>query len=164
VLTQLLGEIKKLKTSDSESIESTEKFIMHIRTVFYNALLMLLLVGCAGPLTMNKIQYIERGMPLDGFSSMVGRQPARAFTVVDPEDGLEYQVQIFPMQTGIYTTTTHGKYMTYTHTHPVTREYAFLFREDSLLFWGFPHEYARADEQSIRRLAPLIMEGVEKWK
>jgi hypothetical protein len=164
MLIQLLGEFKKLKKSDSESIECTEKFIMHIRRVFYNALLMLLLMGCAGPLTMNKIQHIERGMPSEDLSSMVGRQPARAFTVVDPEEGLEYQVQIFPMQTGIYTTTTHGKYMTYTHTYPVTRDYAFFFREDSLLFWGFPHEYARSDEQAIRRLAPLIMEGLEKWK
>ena len=125
---------------------------------------MLLLLGCAGPLTMNRIQHIERGMPAEGLSSMVGRQPANTFTVFDTEAGLEYQVQIFPMKTGIYMTTTHSEYMTYTHTHLVTRDYAFLFREDSLLFWGFPHEFARADEQSIRRLAPLVMEGLKKRK
>ena len=97
MLIQLLGEFKKLKTSDSESTESAEKFIMHIQTVFYN-------------------------------------------------------VQIFAMQTGIYTTTTHGKYMTYTHTHPVTRDYAFLFREDSLLFWGYPHEFARSSNPFVRSI------------
>ena len=130
------------------------------------AVLLLLLVGCAGPLTMNRIQRIELGMPSDGLSSMVKRKPARVFTVVDPENGLEYQVQVYPMQTDTVTTTTYTKYMTYYHTTPVTENYAFLFREDSLLFWGFPHEFARSDEQSIRRLAPLIMIELEnaKWK
>jgi len=127
-------------------------------------LLLVLLVGCAGPITMNKIQRIEQGMPSDSLSSMVKRKPAREFMVVDPENDLEYQVQIYPMQTGITMTTTYTKYMTYTHTYPITRNYAFLFREDSLLFWGFPHEYARSDKQSIRRLAPLIMIELEKGR
>ena len=125
---------------------------------------LLLLVGCAGPITMNKIQHIEQDMTSDSLSSMVERKPTRVFTVVDPENDLEYQVQIFPMQTGITTTTTYGKYMTYTQTYPVTRNYAFLFHEDSLLFWGFPHEYARSGEPFIRRFAPLIMEALEKGK
>jgi hypothetical protein len=113
---------------------------------------------------MNKIQHIEQGMPSDSLSSMVERKPTKVFTVVDPENGLEYQIQVFPMQTDTVITTTYTKYMTYTHTYPVTRDYAFLFREDSLLFWGFPHEFARADEPFIRRLAPLIMEALEKGR
>ena len=126
--------------------------------------LLLLLASCAGPLTMNKIQHIEQGMPSDNLLSMLGREPTRVFTVVYPENGLEYQVQIFPMQTDTVMTTTYTKYMTYTHTYPVTDNYAFLFREDSLLFWGFPHEFGRSDEPSIRRLAPLIIEALEKGK
>ena len=127
-------------------------------------LLLVLLVSCAGPLTMNKIQHIELGMTSDSLSSMVERKPARVFTVFDPENDIEYQVQVYPMQTDTVTTTTYTKYMTYYHTTPVTRNYAFLFREDSLLFWGFPHEYARSDRQSVRRLAPLIMIELEKRK
>ena len=31
-----------------------------------------LVVGCAGPITMNKIQFVELGMPSNNLSSMVG--------------------------------------------------------------------------------------------
>jgi hypothetical protein len=110
---------------------------------------------------MNKIQNIEQGMPSDSLSSMVDRTPTKVFTVVDPENNLEYQVQINPMQTDTITTATYTKNMTYYHTTPITRNYAFLFREESLLFWGFPHEYARAEEPLIRRLAPRIIETIK---
>lgn len=113
---------------------------------------------------MNKIQHVERSMPSNELATMVGQKPARVFSVVDPEDGLEYQVQIFPMQTGTYTAVTHGKYHNYYHTYPVTDDYVFLYYKDSLLYWGFPHEYARSDEQYLRRLAPLIMEALKKGK
>jgi hypothetical protein len=138
------------------------RLVKHRKPFF--VVFLLLLVGCAGPLTMNKIQHIEQGMPSDSLSSMVERKPTKVFTVVDPENGLEYQVEVFPMQTDTVMTTTYTKYMTYTHTYPVTRDYAFLFRENSLLFWGFPHEFGRSDKPSIRRLAPLIIEALEKGK
>ncbi|UCE34113.1 MAG: hypothetical protein JSV40_13095 [Deltaproteobacteria bacterium] len=132
------------------------------------AVSLLLLVGCAGPLTMNTIQRIEQGMPSASFSSMVKRTPARVFTVVDPENGSEYQVQIYRMQTGTGTTSTviyHNGYPSFVPMiYPISEPYAFLFRVDALLFWGFPHEYARSDEQSIRRLAPLIMRELGKGR
>ena len=68
--------------------------------------LLLLFTGCAPPLTMNSILYIERGMSASSFSTMVRREPARLFKVVDPASGLEYLVRIFPMQTGTYITYT----------------------------------------------------------
>lgn len=88
------------------------------------------------------------------------------FTVNNPEDGVEYQVQIFPMQTGTATTYSsiyvEGTYIPISTSYPVSEDYAFLFREDSLLFWGFLHEYARSDDELIRRLAPIIMEGLKR--
>lgn len=97
---------------------------------------------------------------------MVGQKPAKVFTVNDPDGGLEYQVQIFPMQTGTATTYSsiyvEGTYIPISTSYPVSEDYAFLFREDSLLFWGFLHEYARSDDELIRRLAPIIMEGLKR--
>lgn len=134
--------------------------------------LLLLLVGCAGPLTMNKIQFVEQGMSPNNLSSMVDRKPAKVFTVIAPEDGREYEIQIFPMQTGM--TTTYSYYCTdpegvpvyQTMRYPVSESFAFLFYEESLLFWGFLHEYARSDDQLIRRLAPIIIERWDegRWK
>ena len=128
------------------------------------AVLPLLLLGCAGPITMNKIQHIERGIHSDSLSSMVERKPARVFTVVDPENGLEYQVQIYPMQTGTETHYVPGYYIGDVYyfggyeTYSVNEDFAFLFFEDSLVFWGFLHEFARSDDPLVRRLAPLIIE------
>lgn len=135
------------------------RLIKHPRPIV--ALMLFFLVGCAGPITMNKIQYIERGQLLEDFLSMIGRNPSDVLTVVDPEERLDYKILIFPMQTGTATTTHYVNYVTYVSAYPVTSAYAFLFLDDSLLFWGFPHEYARSDEQVIRRLAPLIMEKLE---
>lgn len=132
------------------------------------AAMLLLLVGCASHLTMNKIQFVERGMATNSLSSMVEREPAIVFTVVDPEVGLEYHVQIFPMHTGTatvyYSIYSEGMIIPFPIAYPVSEKFVFLFCEDSLLFWGFLHEFARSDEQLIRRLAPLIMEGMERRK
>ena len=128
---------------------------------------LLFLVSCV-PITMDQIQSIERGMSSSSFSSMVGTNPAKEFTVIDPRSGLEYQVYIFCMQTGT-TTADFGYwvdnvYIPQIETVPVAEDFAFLFYKDSLLFWGFFHEYARSDEQLIERLAPVIIKELEKSK
>ena len=133
------------------------------------AAVLLLLVGCAHPLTMNRIQFVEQGMSSNSLSSMVGQKPPKVFTVVDPVSGLEYQAHMFPMQTGTRTyqhsyTDSEGNLIVVTNTYPVADDFAFLFCEDSLLFWGFLHEYARSDEQLIRQLAPIIMQGLEETR
>lgn len=132
------------------------------------SVLLLFMWGCVSPITMNRIQFVELGMSSNQLSSMVGQKPTKVFTVVDREGGLDYQVQIFPMQTGIATTDfviySEGTYVPVWVDNLVAEDFAFLFREGSLLFWGFLHEYARSDDKLFRRLAPIIMEGLEKEK
>ncbi len=125
-------------------------------------ILLFLLWGCAGPLTMDNINLIERGMSPEMLSSMVERKPTKAADFIDPHDGLEYYVQIFPMQTGTTTIYIWNKHGGYTSIVPVTEDFAFLFRENSLVYWGFLHEYLRAEDARIRRLAPTILEQLEK--
>jgi hypothetical protein len=117
-----------------------------------------LLVSC-GPLTMNKIEFVERGMSSNRLSSMVKGKPFKVFTVVDPEGGLEYEAHMFYMQTGTKTHYDPGnKYISGRwETSAVSESFAFLFFEDSLLFWGFLHEFARSDDELMRRLAPMIV-------
>ncbi len=126
------------------------------------AILLLLLSGCAGPLTMDNINPVKRGMSPEMLSSMVERKPTKAADFIDPHDGLEYYVQIFPMQTGTTTIYIWNKHGGYTSIVPVTEDFAFLFRENSLVYWGFLHEYLRAEDARIRRLAPTILEQLEK--
>jgi hypothetical protein len=114
---------------------------------------------------MDKIQFVERGMSPKSLFSLLEVNAYTVFTVVDPEDGLKYQVRMFYMVTGTVTVTTGGYYIgdeyifPETRTEPVHESFAFLFFEDSLLFWGFFHEFARSNDQLIRRLAPIIIEG-----
>ena len=125
------------------------------------------LVSCVtSDITMDKIQFVERGMSPSSLSSMLERNPHKVLKVVDPEGGLEYHVHIYDMQTGTET---------YIHTYqigdvwyseqiisPVYEEFAFLFFQGSLLFWGFHHEFSRSHDQLVRRLAPMIITMSQK--
>jgi hypothetical protein len=117
---------------------------------------------------MDKIQFVERGMSSKSLFSLLEVNAYTVFAVVDPEDGLKYQVQMYYMETGTVTAYDGGYWIgdvyvfPETRTEPVHESYAFLFFEDSLLFWGFFHEFARSNDQLIRRLAPIIIEGHDR--
>ena len=137
------------------------KEVYNYQSLPFSALLSLLL-GCAPPMiTMNKIQHIEQGLSTEGFSAIVNRRTPRVLTVVDPEEGFEYQVQIYLMRTGTSIGSHSTEYMEWTTAEPIGEYYAFLFYNNSLVFWGFIHEFARSDEPYLRRLAPLILESLE---
>ncbi len=106
---------------------------------------------------MDNINLVERGMSSERLSAMVGRNPTRVVNFIDPHDGLEYHVRIFPMQTGTTSQYVYNQYGGITVILPVSEDFAFLFRDDSLVYWGFPHEYLRAEDERIRRLAPMIL-------
>jgi hypothetical protein len=138
------------------------KITLYLVASIVSALLVLL--GCGGrPLTMNKIQFVEQGMSSSSLLSMVKEEPNKVFTVVDPASGLEYPVYMFYMQTGTknipsgYWSGEIGMYIMQYDTVPVSEDFAFLFFEDSLLFWGFLTEFARSDDELMRRLAPIMV-------
>jgi hypothetical protein len=113
---------------------------------------------------MDKIQFVERGMSYKSLLSVLETYPFSFYTVVDPEDGIEYQVKWFPMETGTTLTYNPGYHIGDEYIlggleeTAATEIYAFLFFEDSLLFWGFLHEFARSNDPLIRRLAPFIIQ------
>ena len=134
-----------------------------------NVAVLVLLVSCVGSdITMDKIQFVERGISSSGLSSMLERKPHKVHTVVDPKEGSEYHVHMFLMQIGTERWYVPGYYIGDTYipgdyeTRAVHEEFAFLFFKDSLLFWGFLHEFARSHDPLVRRLAPLIIEMSRK--
>jgi len=142
-----------------------KKFLRYLEPSIVVALVFL---GSCSSIIMDELQFVERGMSTNDLFQMLGRNAYNVFTVVDPEDGLEYQVRIFYMVTGTYTTYDPGYYIGDKYipggyeTYSVHEDFAFLFLEDSLLFWGFLHEFARSDDQRIMRLAPMIIEESQK--
>ncbi len=126
------------------------------------SILLFLLWGCAQHLYMDEIELVERGMSSESLSSAVGREPNKVCTFIDPQDGSTYHVEIFPMLTGYkysYVWTQYGGYLS---PSPVTEEYLFLFREDSLIFWGFLGQYFQSSDPALWRLYPIIREYLEK--
>jgi hypothetical protein len=141
------------------------KITLYLVASIVSALLVLL--GCGGrPLTMNKIQFVEQGMSSSSLLSMVKEEPNKVFTVVDPASGLEYPVYMFYMQTGTKNIPSgywSGEmYIIQADTVPVSEDFAFLFFEDSLLFWGFLTEFARSDDELMRRLAPIMVAAAKR--
>jgi hypothetical protein len=111
-------------------------------------------------ITMNRIRYIEQGMSRENLSAVVKRKTTRVFTVVDPDENLEYQVQVYRMRTGTSIGSHSTEYMEWTTVEPVGEYYAFLFHNDLLVFWGFIHEFSRSDESYLRRLAAVILDAL----
>ena len=137
-----------------------KKFIRYLeRSAF---VVLVFLVSCvSSDITMDRIQFVEQGISSSNLSSILERKPYKVLTVVDPEDGLEYQVHIFAMQTGtetfIHTYQIGDVWYSEEIISAVYEEFAFLFFEDKLLFWGFHHEFSRSHDQLVRRLAPMII-------
>jgi len=128
------------------------------------AILLFLLWGCSlfyGPLTMDQVTLFEEGMSSESLSAKVGREPDEVFTVVDPQDGSTYHVEIFPMQTGTRSYYVWDKYGGSMVTGAVTQDYLFLFYDDSLIFRGFLDRYPHS-HHTAGRLYPIIWEHLEK--
>ncbi len=127
------------------------------------AILLFLLWGCSLSLTYDQISLAEEGMSSESLSAMVGREPAEVITFEDPQDGSKYQLEIFPMKTGeTYTYWVWNKYGGYPQTGEVSDDYAFLFHEDSLIYWRWLEKYPRSHDDPVGRLYPIIQEHLEK--
>jgi hypothetical protein len=116
-------------------------------------------------ITMDDLQGIHRGMTPAQFMSQITAPPRLAFPV--EYQGIQYAMQIFPMQTGTQTVSQyvsmypHGGYVT-TRQVPVYTDYAFVFNDKGLMVWGFFNELQKSDEDIIQNLAPLIASEVKK--
>lgn len=126
----------------------------------------LIFLGSCSSISMDNLGSIQQGMSTNDLFLMLGRNAYKVFTVIDPEDGLEYHVRIYFMVTGTQTydcgSWIGDVWIPQECTYDVHEDFAFLFFEDSLLFWGFLHEFARSDDKRIRRLAPMIIEESQK--
>ncbi len=134
--------------------------------LFSIAVAQVFLGSCSSGIRMTQIEFVELGMSARDLFSITDQDPCQVFTIVDPQEKLEYEVRIFLMVTGAESSPsglwTQGMYIPITYTFPVHETFAFLFFQDSLLFWGFLHEFARSDDQRIRRLPPIIIQEAQR--
>lgn len=119
-----------------------------------------ILVSCAqAPITMDRAQTIERGIPYEEFKSLITRKPTSAFSI--EYKGVSYSIEIYPMQTGTRTqliyvpSVSGGGYFTPTPV-PVHEDYVFIFDKGGLIYRGFLNVCHKAEDKLVQRLAPLI--------
>lgn len=97
------------------------------------------------------------------------------------ENHQEYTVFLYPMQTGTekrqstrYSPSASsgmpsgamggGSFVTSTYDATVSTRYAFVFKDDKLLFWGFLYEFGREDDETVANLGAKINDYLTKKK
>ena len=99
-----------------------------------------ILVSCAqAPITMDRVQTLERGIPYEEFKSLITRKSSSASSIECK--GISYSIEIYPVQTGTRTqliyvpSVSGGGFMTPTSV-PVREDYIFIFDKGRLIFFG----------------------------
>ena len=118
------------------------------------------LSACATPLiTMDEIQIIERGQHATAIKELLNAEPYDHIDIT--VDGTPYHIDLYEMQVGIryFTSVGYcGRNCSYVHTYPVpvTEPYAFVYKHEMLLTWGFIEELRKSEDLLVIKLSEMI--------
>lgn len=131
--------------------------------------LALTLMGCQPfYITKDQVSSIRPGINAKQVSTLLTKEkPSKAVTVTVKD--VDYLIHFYDMHVGSRQemTMSCGKYgcTPIMYTVPVTEDYAFVFRNQSLITWGFMKELAASPKRNIReigRQARLALEEERK--
>ena len=130
-------------------------------------LVTLLLFGCAGPLTMDQLQTLQRGQSPAQVQEQLKRPPEAQFSLQHANK--EYHVEIYQMQTGsrMESSVVCNQYGCYpmSYSVPVTQLYLFVYEADSGLYtWGFEEEVSKSEEGELVGLTQRIQEAYREYQ
>jgi hypothetical protein len=117
---------------------------------------------------MDQISSIEKGNSSDDVKKMLVKKHKSNFKI--SENSEEYDVLIYDMQTGTEQrmgtnmNPTTGVPTTFWYDVPVSEPYAFIFKNNKLLFWGFLNECGKEDNDTIVNLGIKINEHLNSKK
>ena len=102
----------------------------------FAALLLLPLFSCAdGMITMRDLTALRMGMGPDDASRAMGVSPKEVFQWSMTKTGDSIIVHSYLLATGDYSTT-----------------YFLAYRNDALIFWGYPQEFGKSSDPVIREI------------
>lgn len=117
---------------------------------------------------MNTIGIIEKGNTCDQIRKMTRKKPKTEFSVSDSTG--TYDVLLYHMRTGTYfvwhNSTTFNPFTgvssstSYASTESTTEDFAFLFGNGRLIYWGFLNEFGKADDARAVALGSEINENI----
>lgn len=102
----------------------------------FAVLLLLALLSCVdSTITMRDLTALRMGMSPDETPRAMGVPPKEVFQWSEATTGDSIIVQSYFLATGDYSTT-----------------YLLAYRNDALIFWGYPQEFARSSDPVIREI------------
>ncbi len=99
------------------------------------SLLLLVLVSCVPSIQLHDVATLRMGMGPDESVAAMGTPPRHVFEWSLPETGDPIVVQSYLLRSGGYDST-----------------YLLAYRNESLIFWGYPHEFARSSDPILNQI------------
>ncbi len=99
------------------------------------SLLLLVLLSCAPSIQIHDVAKIRMGMSPDESVAVMGTPPRHVYEWSLPETGDPIVVQSYLLTSGDYGST-----------------YLLAYRNGSLIFWGYPHEFTRSSNPILNQI------------
>lgn len=112
--------------------------------------LSLIILSCANNLTLSKISPLRKAMAEEEVNSIIQTETNREFSIKIDSTKEIIDVRTYTLSSGSYDS-----------------NYLLCYKENKLLFWGYPHEFARSNDKIINEIGKKSVEiilGLEKNK
>lgn len=108
---------------------------MNLRLTIPIVALTLLSSACSSNLTFSRIAPLQKKLTEEEVNKLVEIEATYEFTLHINADSSEYKVKSYTLSIGSYDS-----------------QFLFCFKNNKLLFWGYPHEFARANSPILNEI------------
>lgn len=107
-----------------------------------------LIIACVPTLTLSDVSNLRKGMNPVKAEQLSTIAPEQMFNFKNPHtDEENILVQVYEITSGTYDS-----------------NYFYMFINNELYFWGYPHEYARSSDTLINEIGKLTVNKIEEMK
>ncbi|MCF7920881.1 MAG: hypothetical protein K9N06_13300 [Candidatus Cloacimonetes bacterium] len=114
--------------------------------LFLSFIILLLAAGCA-QFTLSDAAYLRKGMSIEETLLITEVQPVLTFILGDVSTQDKIEVYIFRISSGDYRS-----------------NYLIAFKNDALLYWGYPHEFARSKDALLNEIGEKAVKQIELYE
>lgn len=108
---------------------------MNLRLTIPIIALILLSYACSNNLTLHRIAPLHKQLTEEEVTALVETEPTDEFTIHINADSSEYKVRSYILSIGSYDS-----------------QFLLCFKNNKLFFWGYPHEFARANSPILNEI------------
>jgi hypothetical protein len=114
----------------------------------FSFVIVLLLTSCIPTLTLSEVSNLRKNMSPVEASEVASVKPDFEFTFPNPDNSdSNILVHTHKLSSGTYKS-----------------DYLFMFIDEELYFWGYPHEFSRSTDSLINLIGKLTVKELEKKK